>query len=62
MTTFPRSKADELQEARNHLEYYRWKGNALVSAQARIHGDLALCAKEGVKWAKQVEKLEGKKE
>jgi hypothetical protein len=61
MPSFPRSKTDGLQEARNHLEYFYHKAVALVGAQERIKADLQLCQKELAKWEKQVEKLEGKK-
>lgn len=57
---FPRTKASELQEARNHLTYWKWLGEALASAQARIKADILLAAKEEIKHAKQVEKLEAK--
>jgi hypothetical protein len=59
MATFPRSKADELQEARNHLEYFYYKFVSLGAAQERIKADLKLCEKEHDKWEKVVEKLEG---
>lgn len=62
MPSFPRSKASELQEARNHLEYWRWKSEALASAGARIEADLKLCQKEEKAYTAKVEKLEGKKE
>lgn len=60
MATFPRPKADELQEARNNLTYWKWLGKALASTEARIKADHLLATKEEIKYAKQVEKLEGK--
>ena len=57
MVTYPRSKADELQEARNHLEYFNRKIEALASAQAQIKADLAICQKEASSWAARIEKL-----
>jgi hypothetical protein len=56
---FPRTKASELQEARDRLEYFYHKFVSLGSAQERIKADLKLCEKEHDKWEKVVEKLEG---
>jgi hypothetical protein len=61
MPSFPRSKADELQEARNHLEYFKRQGKALEGAIKQMTVDVAICTKEVMTWEGRIEKLEGNK-
>lgn len=60
MASFPRSKANELQEARTHLEYFKAKGAALEKAVGQMKDDLRICQKEAKTWEGRIEKLEGK--
>lgn len=57
---YPRSKASELQGAKNELEYWRAKMFSLRSATVRLIEDDKVAAKQVKVWGARVEKLEGK--
>jgi len=57
---YPRSKDSELQEAHNHLEYFKRHGKALDGAIGMMLVDVAICRKEVKTWEGRIEKLEGK--
>ena len=55
---YPRSKASELQGAKNELEYWRAKMFSLRSATVRLMEDDKVAAKQVMTWQARVEMLE----
>lgn len=55
---YPRSKASELQGAKNELEYWRAKMFSLRSATVRLIEDDKIAAKQVKTWDARVAKLD----
>jgi len=60
MVTFPRQKSDELQEALNHLTYFKELLTAQEQAIKRMDTDRMICAKNVKTWTARIEKLQEK--
>ena len=58
--TFPRSKADERQEALNHLTYFKEMLAAQEAALKRLDLNRHICAKNVNLWTARIEKMEEK--
>ena len=56
--TFPRAKASELQEARNHLIYFKELQTAQEAALRRLDINRQICAKNVKLWTTRIEKLQ----
>jgi len=55
---FPRSKASELQEALNHLTYFKEMLTAQEAALRRLDVNRHICAKNLKVWTARIEKLQ----
>ena len=57
-TVFPRSKTSELQEALNHLTYFKEMLAAQEFALKRLDVNRQICAKNVKLWTTRIEKLQ----